>query len=359
MDGVDAREGVKQSLRGKRLPQASHLNPENKCKWGVLQKLSAPFRAGEEPEELSDALEAESWDDIDERIKLQTDAAWAIEKARIARAQEEQQQLAERAAKQEKRKQQRYAAEGKVRQFARDNKYAIVHESSKAKSPDPLAAENPLSLAYKGRRTRKRKAAPAPSPSPEPPPAAVEKAAALGVELVSPHKSKRQMLSRQRSEDEEKEVEQLASAADALSDSAKRQLLARLQATTPTATGATGKRSRASKARGSAANAAEADEAAKAAAAARKQQQVADYFAKMLRLLNRERAKTGAGRLNKASREALRKLCEFHAHEPINAEAGFVGSALARNWYDQFHLDLDKYPAAADDDVDPLESDSE
>ena len=330
---------------------ASVLNPENVCKWRALNSLFQP-----DDKEWQAAAAAPSWesDDIVKRIRVALDSEWAIEQARAARHAAEAKKTAERVQKQHKRTQSRFAAMKPVRELLKKYSLVIIHEATKEDtSGAELAAQNPLSLQYAGRPTRKRKStSPSESESPEVEREVLEEAAALGVQLVSPHKKKRQALRDADPKAVDTHSEHVQAAKEAfrkLSPAEKeavlKSLAANKQAEEETARGAS------TAATGGGMTAEDTDREREAKAKADKKKKSA-YYKRRLDSINGVRAGVGQGKLNKESRDQLRVQC---AHHYKDAESAFAGSALLRGWWTEFMENMDKHPAAAEGEVESAE----
>lgn len=187
-----------QHLR-RNLPRASkdaRLTSEDKCKYAALNQHFDPT------DEWQKAYDAENWDQewnektktgITEKYMGIIDTAWEIEKAKMARAQQEQKKEFDRLAAQKKRNKEKAAAAKPINKFAKAHNLSIVHEASTKSVVDELATSNPLSEHYEGDGKRKRKPKEKePSPSPSPDPELEEEAVELGIGLVPKHKAKRQ-----------------------------------------------------------------------------------------------------------------------------------------------------------------------
>src|SRR5690606_39116822 len=101
------------------------------------------------------AYYAENWSQVSRSVMKVLDQKVAIFKAQQAREKAEQEQQAKHWAKREERRHRRYEQAEPTRRFLKENQLTELHEAATPKTPDPLAAANPLSLEYEGRRRRK------------------------------------------------------------------------------------------------------------------------------------------------------------------------------------------------------------
>jgi hypothetical protein len=326
--------------RPARAAQYAGLNPENACKWRVLNKLYQP-----DDKEWQAAADADSWDDatIVKRIRTALDTAWAIEQATTARQKAELQIELQRVARQYDRTEQRHQQARPLKDFLRSKNLVIVHESSRPAEPDELETENPLSLAYKGRRKRQRGEGEEEELEQSPPvdEALAEEAADHGVQIVSPHKAKRRALagvSPAAVADAEEVLEKLTPAAAKV-------LLEKVVKKG----GASGAAAAGGKGAGKKAK-------AKAAASRAKDAQLRKtYYEKQLKTIDGLRKRQKHGPLNKAGRKDLKKFCGFHYKD---VEVGFAGS-LARPWWNKYVTDWARFPDATEDDEEDSETDEE
>jgi len=217
-----------------------------------------------------------------------------------------------------------------------------VHESSKPAEPDELETENPLSLAYKGRRKRKRGEEEEEEIEESPPvdEALAEEAADRGVLVVSPHKKKRQALAGV----DPDAVAEAEEALEQLTPAAAKVLLEKVaKKGGPSKAAAAGGQGGAKKGGGESAAARVKD------AKLRK-----TYYEKKLKEINGLRKKLKHGPLNKAGRKDLKKFCGFHYKD---VEHGFAGS-LAAPWWNKYVSDWKQFPdATASDEEDTDEED--
>lgn len=335
---------LKQALpqrRGRpaRAAQYAGLNPENACKWHTLNKLFKPDDA-----EWEAAAAAGSWDSdrIVDRIRVALDTAWTIEQARTARQQAELKQQEQRVIRQQQRTEQRHQQARPLKKFLRSKNLSIVHESTKPAEPDELETENPLSLAYKGRRKRKRgEEGEELEESPPVDEELAEEAAERGVLVVSPHKKKRQALAGV-------DPDAVAAAEEALAQlptAAASVLLEKVaKKGGPSKAAAVGGQGGAKKGGGQAA-AARVDNA----------KLLKTYYEKKLKEINDLRKKQKHGPLNKAGRKDLKKFCGYHYKD---VEHGFAGS-LAAPWWNKYVTDWKKFPDAEEDDEEDTETEDE
>ena len=326
--------------RPARTAQYAGLNPENACKWRVLNKLYQPG-----DDEWQAAADADSWDDatIVKRIRTALDTAWTIEQAHTARQQAEQGKELQRVARQQQRTEQRHQQARPLKKFLRSKNLVLVHESSKPAEPDELETENPLSLKYKGRRKRKRgeeeEAEIEESPSPDP--KLAEEAAERGVLVVSPHKAKHQALAGV----DPDAVAAAEEALEQLTPAAASALLAKVaKKAGPSAAAAAGGQGGARK-----------DDGKSAAARVKDAKLRKTYYEEKLKTINDLRKKQKHGPLNKAGRKDLKKFCGYHYKD---VERGFAGS-LAAPWWNKYVTDWKKFPDAKEDDETDSETEDE
>jgi len=323
-----------------RSAQYAGLNPENACKWRTLNSLFKP-----DDDEWQAAADAGRWDsdDICERIRGALDTAWTIEQAQTARQQAEQGKELERVIRQQQRTEQRHQQARPLKKYLRSKNLVLVRESSKPAEPDELETENPLSLAYKGRRKRQRREDEEEEIEESPPvdEALAEKAAERGVLVVSPHKKKRQALAGV----DPDAVAAAEEALEQLTPAAASALLAKV-ANKGGAGGAaaTSGQGGAKKGSGQAA-AARVDDA----------MLLKTYYEKKLKAINDLRKKQKHGPLNKAGRKDLKKFCGYHYKD---VEHGFAGS-LAAPWWNKYVTDWKKFPDATEDDEEDTETEDE
>ena len=323
--------GHKQKLKGGRAATlASRLNPENKCKWRVLNAMFMP----DDLEMWQKAVKAPRWDsdEIVDPFKAALDDAWAVEQAQLSRQAAEQKAELERAKAAQKRNRKRREATKPLRKFATAKKLAIVHEARLPKKPDPIALENPNSLEYK--RRRKRKAAPQPEESPQPPAEEVVKQAAeLGYSIASTHKEKRQSLGAVDPEALEEAEAALAALPPAAAALLAQKAAAGLLVAKPTPK----KRKKAA--------VEEKKEEKKDGDDAAEQAEIAEYYKKKLKELNAKRAAAGRGKLNKVSRQMLRDAAALH-YQDDEGERGFAGTVLQGKWDRWYFQDYARHPDA-------------
>ena len=322
-----------------RSAQYAGLNPENACKWRTLNSL---FKPGDK--EWQAAADAGRWDsdDICERIRGALDTAWTIEQARTARQQAEQQKEFQRVIRQQQRTEQRHQQARPLKKYLRSKNLVLVRESSKPAEPDELETENPLSLAYKGRRTRKRKEKEMElEASPSPDPDLAEEAADRGVQIVSPHKTKRQALAGV----DPDAVAAAEEALEQLTPAAASALLAKVaKKAGPSAAAAAGGQGGARK-----------DDGQAAASRVKDAKLRKTYYEKKLKTINDLRKKQKHGPLNKAGRKDLKKFCGYHYKD---VERGFAGT-LAAPWWNKYVTDWKQFPDAGEDDEEDTDTEDE
>ena len=326
--------------RAVRSAQYAGLNPENACKWRVLNKLYQPG-----DKEWQAAANAARWDsdDICERIRTALDTAWTIEQAATARQQAEQEKEIQRVARQQERTEQRHQQARPLKKFLRSKQLVLVHESSAPAVPDKLEAENPLSLAYKDRRKRKRGEGEEEKIEESPPvdEELEEEAARRGVQIVSPDKTKRRALAGVNPAAVAEAVEALGQ----LTPAAAKVLLEKV-AKMGGAGGAAAAGGKGGSKKGKDKTAASRVKDAKL----RK-----TYYEKKLETINDLRKKQKHGPLNKAGRKDLKKFCGYHYKDE---EHGFAGS-LAAPWWNKYVTDWKKFPDATEDDEEDTETEDE
>ena len=249
----------------------------------------------------------------------------------MARVQAEKDAEAARVASLEERKNQRAASNKKVKQFAKAQGLSIVHEAATPPKEDPLAAENPLSQQYAGRRKRgplKKRASPVSSPSP-PPDDVVEKAEKLGLHLVARTKEKRQ----EQSAAVANAMKDVEKALDRLPEDALREVLKKRGIKVGPTPGLVARaprpRSASRKRRGDDPKA------------------VQKFYEAKLKEINGVRAASHYNGLNKSSRKKLFEACKIHINDE---ETGFASSSLQSSWDDLYMNDIARHPEADSDD---------
>lgn len=312
------------------------LVPESRFRIQVLNEL---FKYHRTEKKWRRAYYAEKWSQVPKSVMEVIDREVAIWKGKQAREKAEQEKEAEYWAKREERRHRRYEQAEGTRRFLKQNQLTELHEAATPKTPDPLAAANPLSLEYAGRRRR------TPSPPKERPSPKLEqikKAEARGFEVTvgPPGKREKARVS---------DADAMKAADDALSmltPEQKQQLLAKHSSkAAPTGIRAP--------------SAAASQEQKTGLGRRRDYDPVAHlhYFNAKVEQIN---AKRGPGNeLSAKSRTRLYDLCEFHYTDTGREEQGFAGSLVER-WDAQFynlsrHPPEKKAPAAAEQKGAPVE----
>ena len=278
--------------RPRRAASYAGLNPENACKWRALNLLYAPGDA-----EWTKAANAPSWAhrDIVKRIRDALDAAWAIEMAKMSRDRAEREKEAARTAATLERNKTRRSDVREANAFIKQHKkkLSILHAPAEPKPVDPLAAKNPLSQDYEGRKKRKAPATESPQSSPDE--ELVVEAAEYGVAVLPRDSAKRRAVGGD-------DPVAVAAAEAALSKLSQPARVALLQKSTPPSTPTKTLVPKAPRTTPA---------AAKPRAAAPKPKKTAqEYYDAKLKDINAKRARDGNGPLSEASR--VNRFCRIN-----------------------------------------------
>jgi len=283
--------------------------------------------------EWAAAAAAPSWDSpvIVDRISRELDSAWAVEQAKMAREAEAAAREAARIRATELRNAERRREIAPVNKFLREHNMSIVHEKKDLIAPDPLAAANPLSLQFEGRKHRARQ--PHSPPSSSPPPAAVQaKAAEMGVGILAPLKER---LAQKQGAAAPPAVQNAVAAVNQLSAAERQQLLQQLLQQQQQASHTTQSPQQQPVAQQNPAPQAK----PRGDAAAQK-----ELYEKMLPGINSRRAAIKRGPLTSAGRKAFLEQCQYHINDAAG-EQGFARTGLQNPWWDPFVTDRKKHPS--------------